>query len=599
MIFGKTIEYWEKRSLDLIRKATMSQGIKASCSNLSNYDAVFTRDAVMAGISGLMYNDEVIIKGFISTIENLYKTRGDEGQIASNFKIRNDKFVEISFGTLSPKFDSATWYLIGIGVLIENGYNFSIEYVNPTIRLLNALEYNNKDLIYVPQGGNWADEYPFEGYILYDQVLRTWALRLLGKLFDVKEWTEKAIAINSKINSHYFNSDLGIYNCSFTPASVNTTFDLAAHCLLGILQKDSKNLQYLTALKWISNNFLNNYALPCAFHPVIDENHNKWDAIRKFHLFDFKNKPHHYHNGGVWLIWIGWYALALRKHDMNSELEKLGELVFEILESLPNFNFEEYLSGDSMKVGGTPELVYSATGLLFLCKALKNNTKNLDIFLMKSTINIQEEIIIRDEYQMLSNEICQKILSKEVLPISKIILAIGGESGSGKTTTAICLEKALSGKGIDSTTIHMDSYFKLPPKENHLKRIEDLSHVGPQEIDMALLNHHLKTFKKGENSIRIPVLNYTMNLFTHETLDLSKIKVLIVEGVYSFLLEEVDHKIFMARSYKDTYQNRIARTRETYDPLVELILEIEHNIVSPLIRQSDFIINKDYSIVQN
>ena len=52
-----------------------------------------------------------------------------------------------------------------------------------TILLLDALEYNGHDLIYIPQGGNWADEYPYEGYVLYDQILRSWGLRLLGKHF--------------------------------------------------------------------------------------------------------------------------------------------------------------------------------------------------------------------------------------------------------------------------------------------------------------------------------------------------------------------------------------------------------------------------------
>ena len=139
----------------------------------------------------------------------------------------------------------------------------------------------------------------------------------------------------------------------------------------------------------------------------------------------------------------------------------------------------------------------------------------------------------------------------------------------------------------------------MTPKENQKSRIDELGQVGPQEINMTLLNQHIATFKENAKSIRIPVLNYKMNLFTSETLDLSKMEVLIVEGVYSFLLEEVDYKIFMSRSFKDTYHNRIKRKRESYDPQIELILDIEHKIVAPLIMHSDFIINKDYAIVQN
>jgi hypothetical protein len=60
------------------------------------------------------------------------------------------------------------------------------------VHCLGAIEYNGRHLMYVPTGGNWADEYIFEGYILYDQVLRAWALRLLGERHGRPAWTEKA-----------------------------------------------------------------------------------------------------------------------------------------------------------------------------------------------------------------------------------------------------------------------------------------------------------------------------------------------------------------------------------------------------------------------
>jgi hypothetical protein len=41
-----------------------------------------------------------------------------------------------------------------------------------------AWEFNNKGLLYVPLSGNWADEYITDGYVLYDQLLRVWALKV-------------------------------------------------------------------------------------------------------------------------------------------------------------------------------------------------------------------------------------------------------------------------------------------------------------------------------------------------------------------------------------------------------------------------------------
>lgn len=373
-------DYWQSKSLDLLRKATTPYGIKASCGSTTNYSSVFSRDAAMAGIAGLIYKDEKLIKGLQAGIEMFYKTRGKQGQIASNFKIVNDKVEHISFGTLSPKYDSATWYLVAIGLLLEKGYNYSLEYVESTITLLDALEYNGLDLIYIPQGGNWADEYPYEGYVLYDQVLRSWGLRLLGKHFKIAEWTLKADSIKAKIDTKYFNSNTGYYNCTFSPSGVDNTFDFAAHNLLGIIEGNLDNVNYNQSLNWIENNFLSNEILPGAFFPIIDEEHPKWALISNFHLFDFKNKPHHYHNGGIWFIWLGWYALALQKNNRLKALEQLADLSFGLLNETHDFNFDEYITGDSLEPKGTQELCYTATGILFLCAALKQKDNRIDLF---------------------------------------------------------------------------------------------------------------------------------------------------------------------------------------------------------------------------
>ncbi len=372
------IEYWKEQSLNLLRKATTSNGIKASCTNVSNYGAVFTRDAVMVGIAGILYDDHILIDGLRATIENLYITRGSEGQIASNYHVEKDVITKVSFGTLSPKFDSATWYLMAIALLNEKGNRYSEKYITPTINLFNALEYNGKDLIYVPQGGNWADEYNYEGYILYDQILRTWALQKLGKQYDNSGWQEKSVAIGEKITTKYYNEKKGYFNCTFTPAELNTTFDFAAHTLFGMLDISINNPQYKASLTWIEKNFLAKEKLPCAFHPIVHENDPKWEEVSNFHLFEFRNKPFHFHNGGIWFIWLGWYALALKKHNRNEELDHLSKLTFDILNSLENFNFDEYLTGDTQEPNGTKELCYTATGILFLCYAIKNKIDNIE-----------------------------------------------------------------------------------------------------------------------------------------------------------------------------------------------------------------------------
>lgn len=213
---------------------------------------------------------------------------------------------------------------------------------------------------------------------------------------------------------------------------------------------------------------------------------------------------------------------------------------------------------------------------------------------MKKAENIGEQLLIRDEYFVLARALYQQLSG--VSNLQKKVIAIGGESGCGKSTTAICLERELAKNGVPCSTLHMDSYFKLPPKDNHQNRVLSLENVGPQELNMELLNMHTRAFKDGVDSIVIPVVSYEENCFAEKELDLSNTQVLLVEGVYSFLLENVDRKIFLSRTYHDTKHNRLKRTREKHNPLTELILEIEHKIVAPQINEADYIINKDYSL---
>jgi len=162
----------------LLRELCGPNGIHASRAATANYRAIFARDAVMAGIAGLMIGDDAITAGLVRTLERLHALQGPEGQVASNFEIREGEEPHVSFGTLAPRFDAATWYLVGIALAARAGAIDPARYrvsVRAVVHLLNALEYNGRHLIYVPAGGNWADEYIYDGYILYDQVLRAWS----------------------------------------------------------------------------------------------------------------------------------------------------------------------------------------------------------------------------------------------------------------------------------------------------------------------------------------------------------------------------------------------------------------------------------------
>src|SRR5512140_3583304 len=69
----------------LLHSLSGPRGIRASASSHANYAAVFARDAVMAGIAGLLIEDPAISLGLRRTLEHLRDLQGPEGQIASNY----------------------------------------------------------------------------------------------------------------------------------------------------------------------------------------------------------------------------------------------------------------------------------------------------------------------------------------------------------------------------------------------------------------------------------------------------------------------------------------------------------------------------------
>ena len=361
------------RAVALLRALCGPHGIHASLAETANYRAVFTRDAVIAGVAGLLLGDDVIVGGLARTLERLRALQGREGQLASNFEPRDGGPPHASFGSLVPRVDAVTWYLVGVALAARAGAVSAAAFADSAraaVRLLDALEYNGRHLVYVPAGGNWADEYVYEGYILYDQVLRAWALRLLAGVYGEGAWADKAGRIGAAIDARYWPARVegappgGHPVAAFSPVRTCEAFDLAACALLGASGAAPDTAA--PALDWVEARFLARGALPPAFHPVIDEAHPDWPALLRYHLFGFRNRPHEYHNGGVWPVWLGWLALALAAAGRVAALARLRAAADARIAALPAFDFEEYLHGVTGEPGGTPRMAYTATGVVLL-----------------------------------------------------------------------------------------------------------------------------------------------------------------------------------------------------------------------------------------
>ena len=178
------------------------------------------------------------------------------------------------------------------------------------------------------------------------------------------------------------------------------------------------------------------------------------------------------------------------------------------------------------------------------------------------------------------------------------VIAIAGESGSGKSITADCLAYELTSTGIPTVVLHQDDYFHRPPATNHAHRLRDLGSVGPQEVDLVRLRAHVDAFRSGANDIAAPEVEYRTNRFNTCTRHFAAVTLLIVEGTYVVEHVQADARIFLEATSVDTRERRRERNRDIDAPIVEQVLAIEHALIAPQVTLADIVIDRDFAIVR-
>ena len=176
------------------------------------------------------------------------------------------------------------------------------------------------------------------------------------------------------------------------------------------------------------------------------------------------------------------------------------------------------------------------------------------------------------------------------------VIGIAGESGSGKSTSAAALARALEGAGRRCVTIHQDDYFLRPPRTNHDYRLANLGHVGPHEVNLALVTEHIAAFRAGCANVVAPAVDYPGNRFVDRQLDFSACDVLIVEGTYVLGLPGLDVRIFFEATHEETGERRRHRARDIDAPVIREILTIEHAFIAPQAQQADIVVDRNFSV---
>ncbi len=387
-------EAYEK-SVELLTELSTPAGFLASKEDVENYERVWARDGVIAGLASLLAGDEETIGTFKRTLETLRAHQDETGRIPSNV---TPETGATSYGTTVGRVDATLWYVIGAEAVAQLGgdrafFDDHRPSVDKALFYLRCLELNGRGLLYIPQGGDWADEYINHGYVLYDEMLYYFALATYAALTgDAKVEAARArlgelIRINYFPSADHLGSPLVYHKTLYEhasrdyrpplPAAYFTSHSIRFHLdtfatslfLLSDLPTDTQRIEIQEHLCALAAH--DRFPILPAFHPVITEaDALLWEELRLNYLYEFRNQPNRYHNGGLWPLVHGFFLASL-------PCEKKGDEALDAFAGVlarDGYRFPEYYHGETFEALGTKELSFSASAYLIAYGALARGT---------------------------------------------------------------------------------------------------------------------------------------------------------------------------------------------------------------------------------
>lgn len=377
------------KALELLTQAITPSGFVASPREKDNYKRVWTRDGVVIGIAALLSDDTRLISCFRDTLITLFNHQHPIGFMPSNVTAAGLS----SYGGTVGRADNPSWAVIGLCLYSlhtgDTGPALSfLPRVEKCFHVMDVWEYNGKHLIYVPQSGDWADEYFYHGYLLTDQLLRIWALRLAARVYNNTEWKTKADRIAETVEINYWNGATEkpryaknldhqleaapdqYWFMGFNPAGIYSQFDLLGNSLaillnLGSKQQRDSTVSYIAKLRGEYDH------IAPAFYPAVETDDREMDNLANNYAYTFRNFPHQFHNGGLWPVWNGFAVAALAKQDRQEDAIGLTTHLH-AANAASDWNFNECLHGQTKEPIGVPFCSWSAAGAVIAEMGLTN-----------------------------------------------------------------------------------------------------------------------------------------------------------------------------------------------------------------------------------
>ncbi len=209
---------------------------------------------------------------------------------------------------------------------------------------------------------------------------------------------------------------------------------------------------------------------------------------------------------------------------------------------------------------------------------------------------LEDVLLIEDKHRKVAAGIVEEILKNKK---DKYIIAISGESGSGKSELTHVVAKELRKYNIFAKPVHLDNFFKTLPLERRAWREKHgIAHVvGLNEIDWEAVQQTVEDFKNNRKS-SMPCVDLVTEHVDTLTTDFNGIDMLVLDGLYAVNTEGVDLHVFIELTYHETKKAQTSRGKEKTDEARMQTLEAEHKSVQSLKHKADLFVNMEYELVK-
>lgn len=204
-------------------------------------------------------------------------------------------------------------------------------------------------------------------------------------------------------------------------------------------------------------------------------------------------------------------------------------------------------------------------------------------------------LLIADKHREAAAAILQKVLE---IRKPKMIIAISGESGSGKSELSHVLAKEMRAHGILTKVMHIDNYYRIHPLQRKEWRISNgiENVVGYDEYDWDTIYRNIQEFKEGKTAT-MPCVDLVTEQVDQLITDFKDIQALVIDGLYAIKTEGTDLNVFIELTYHETKKAQVVRGKEPQNEYRARVLEQEHKMVQALRPRAHLLITKDYQVV--